>query len=88
MKKKKEVHLMIGYAGDDPGVSGSAQFPCRQCAAQVWLAPSGQRMMKAGAWVMCMECALSHAAEIISFDFAPGADEEYLAETLRRSSGN
>lgn len=39
-------------------VPGSVQYQCNDCGAKVWVAPSGQQLIKErAATVVCMKCA-------------------------------
>lgn len=50
---------IIGMRADAPGrvVPGTvSNYACRYCGERVRLAPSGQRMERGGAAVVCVEC--------------------------------
>ena len=53
------VEFIIGsYPGPVPPCPGSKKFPCSKCGEEVYLAISGQDIVKKGAKPICMECAL------------------------------
>ena len=57
-----EVTILVGLSVDgDPGryiVPDSIQHPCNDCGTEVWVAPSGQQIIRErAATVVCMNCA-------------------------------
>ena len=56
-----EVTILMCLPVGDPGrfvVPGSAQHQCNDCGAEVWVAPSGQELIKERPTiVVCMDCA-------------------------------
>lgn len=80
---ENDKHCIVGFTRSDGArvVRGSEPFQCSQCGSEVWLAPSGQAMVTAGALVLCMDCALERQPADIRL--APGAAEEFASEMLR-----
>jgi hypothetical protein len=63
-------------------VPGSKQYACALCQQMVWLAPSGQRIVREGAAVWCMECTFKNSDTISSVELTPEAPQEYIAGLL------
>jgi len=57
----EETIVMCLPVEGDPGryiVPGSVQYNCNDCDTEVWVAPSGQRLIRErGATIVCMNCA-------------------------------
>ena len=82
-----DITYIVGSDDDmSEPVRGSKLYPCSKCSRLVWLAPSGQAMVKAGAIVLCIADAME--IEDQEFGIAPGAKEELLAKPAQRRSRN
>ena len=81
MPDVEDITNIVGSGGDtaEP-VRGSKLYPCSKCGRLVWLAPTGQAMVRAGALVLCIPDALQQTE--------PGAREEVLTELMHRRSRN
>lgn len=44
-------------------IPGSVEMKCDACDQAIWVAPSGQRMVAAGARTLCVPCGQDHLAE-------------------------
>lgn len=87
MPDESDITYIVGADGEttEP-VRGSKLYSCSKCGRLVWLAPTGQAMVKAGALVICIADALREKDQEIGL--APGAKEEILAELTHRRSRN
>ena len=57
-KAGEPVEFIIGaFVGDVPPCPGSKKLPCSKCGEEVYLALSGQDIVKKGAKPICMDCA-------------------------------
>jgi hypothetical protein len=67
-------------------MAGSKRMACEGCRVWVWLAPSGQRKAKAGARVLCMDCADADVQRGITHYIAPSRED--LLSDLMGGSDN
>jgi hypothetical protein len=79
----KRDAVIVGWTGVKPCIRGSKQYACSECAATVWLAPSGQNVVASGgARLLCAACVEPIMANGFDLGIAPGAKEEYVQSLL------
>jgi hypothetical protein len=85
-----DAQLIVGANKSTPKeylIPGSKLYDCTRCGAQLWLAPTGQKVLKDGKTMpVCLNCMaeLADDGKVDDMTLAPGAKEELRDNFLRK----
>ena len=71
----KRVEDFSEQGHDEAAIVGCVERKCVSCGRPCYVSPSTQRLVAAGAWVVCFQCA-AEMHHLILAGLSPGAEED------------